>query len=223
MWRVFPAHDSFKISLHQNPASSTLQKRRFDKIRLVSQMNIYSRNKTLKAFPAFVQHQRLRSDFEFAWLCPKADLAVFTAATRVPTLAAAPTDKASFLRNLESLKQTLCDDDSFFLKGRGETEDLLWVMPNLKLMRMWTIHNSVDRPAVPHSHAETIAIDRMAFFMLSCWIQREDSSINLVFDRGIRVLIHTGFAPEYLLGELFRTEEGFGMRFANTEFKCYKP
>ncbi|KAK1585179.1 uncharacterized protein LY79DRAFT_519353 [Colletotrichum navitas] len=221
--------------------------RRFQLIRLASQINSTTRALVDRRLPRFPSYHRSTNLFSFGntkpkaaplrytWVCPEHDrfhLETFTRrynddGDNKNTLENAILNATG--KSLEDMKhiQKARYSDGLLVDARKTEIQAIASLPNLKSIALWPCPMArPGRPAEPHLHGELQPVDPDIYPQLAEQVSEDPTRLlslwEPLWDAGVRITCGQYWVNEESV-EIVRTDEGLRLRFLQEVCKCYEP
>ncbi|KAK1963400.1 hypothetical protein LY78DRAFT_716946 [Colletotrichum sublineola] len=221
--------------------------RRFQLIRLASQINSTTRELVNRRLPRFPSYRHFTNLFNFRtmahkvkplryiWVCPKYDRFHLEAFTRrynddgdnKNTLENAILNATG--KSLEDMKhiQRARYSDGLLFDARKTEIQAIASLPKLKSIALWPCPMArPKRPAKPHSHGELQPVDQEFYPQLAAQINEDPTRLlslwKPLWDAGVRITCGQHWVAEDSV-EIVCTDEGLRLRFLLEECNCYEP
>ncbi|EFQ31694.1 hypothetical protein CGRA01v4_04700 [Colletotrichum graminicola] len=245
-WMVDGCEDAIDqiYIINSHIPSQDIHLRRFQLIRVASQINSTTRalvNRRLPRFPRyyyFTLSGRVSlslpkaTSLRHTWVCPEHDRFRLQPSTnrynddgdRKNTLESAILNAmGKTLEHMKHIQKALYSDNLFFHARKTEIQAIA-SLPNLKSICLWPGPTERPmRPAEPHLHSELQPVDPSIYFLLAQQDQIRLLSLwKPLWDAGVRITCGRHWLNEEI-AEIVRTDEGLRLRFLQEECKCYEP
>ncbi|KAK2056851.1 hypothetical protein LY76DRAFT_658568 [Colletotrichum caudatum] len=223
--------------------------RRFQIIRLASQINSTTRalvNRRLPRFPSYHHFTNLLSfgnnaapkaaPLRYTWICPERDRFHLEPFTRrynddgdnENTLEKAllnATGKS--LEDMEHIRWARYSG-GLLVDARKTEIQAIASLPRLESVALWPSPLArPERPAQPHSHDELQPVDPDIYPQLAEQVSEDPERLlslwKPLWDAGVRITCGHHWADDEESVEIVRTDKGLRLRFLLEECKCYQP